>query len=520
MTSLDYRRLGVLVIVAFLLRVAVFWFLPPTEVEDSYTWWILSIETRNNHFIYTDPWAHHDRLFLPMYAVVSSLFMAILNSEGLWVPRGVSIICGVVVVALTYLITREITSTKNIGDHIPGKWSMADASLVAALLLVFNPFHIFYTSSSLSEPLSSAFLFACLYFFLKTEKKNYYHLPAAGFLFLATLTRYEAWVFLPFFAWIAGKQDRFNIKQWATSALIVLSGPLIWMIWQQHFHGSWRNFFEYYLTGGGASTGSAMGEPVLNALFVLMASGGMTFGLSWFALVYGLKKMAGSGHSRSRNTIIIDKKNFELVYTFFAAFIVIMVLSAGLGLFAGWIRYHISYLPAVFIIFGIGFVDKILPVIENFKLYKSPAIRKAVCAAILMIPLLLTPVFAQKASQRKALTEAAETLARNYQGGRIINDVPSIIYHSGLPVDIFLNSEGIPDAMSLWGGYLKSNDIRYLVWADSGYARISYFVNNEKLIRDGKTPLKLSLLYRTDNSGRNEGTFRVYKIVDYGLDDS
>ncbi|MCH8209297.1 MAG: hypothetical protein IIA62_09650, partial [Nitrospinae bacterium] len=111
-----------LTLIAFCLRLIAAIFIPVMGEDDSYTWWILSIETKHNDFIYTDPWKGHDKLFPPLYATVVSLLMAMFSSESIWIPRFVNIFSGTFVVSMAYLIAREIIACRG------GKVSPHDAT--------------------------------------------------------------------------------------------------------------------------------------------------------------------------------------------------------------------------------------------------------------------------------------------------------------------------------------------------------------------------------------------------------
>ncbi len=502
--------------VAFALRISTSFLIATSGVDDAHTWWILAVETKHNDLIYTDPWGGHDKIWPPFYATVSAFFMIIFFSEKIWVPKLVSVFCGAYAVALTYLITKKIVTTvdkerlKNPSGSIMDK-----APLAAALLLAFNPYHIFYTSMSINEPLYSALLLSAIYFLLKAEKANNYIFLTAVFLFFATLTRYEIWVLLPFFAWIAIKQERVTFTKFFASAIIVLSGPFIWILRQHYVYGSWRDFIEHYTSGGGASTSSATGDPFLNALFVISTAGVMTFGIAWFALIYGWKKLAGSKImvKVANGNGTINFRDFEVVYAFFAAYILLMVASAALGIFPAWVRYHIAYIPTVFIIFGIAFTEKIFPLLQKMS-KKAPIFSKReFYASLLLVQLLFLPAFTLEGKHQDEIIEAGEIFAKQYEGGTIINDLPSFIYGSGLPIEKFIRSSDIPDETSLWGEYLKSENVTYLVWTDADYAKISNF--DENLIKNNETGVEFILIYATDPS--NPRTCDVYKIVDYGI---
>lgn len=501
---------------AFILRIITSFLIATSGVDDAYTWWILAVETKHNDLIYTDPWGGHDKIWPPFYATVSAFFMMIFFSEKIWIPKLISVFCGAYAVALTYLITKKIvTSVNKEGLKNSGRSIMDKAPLAAALLLAFNPYHIFYTSKSINEPLYSALLLSAIYFLLKAEKANNYIFLTAVFLFFASLTRYEIWVLLPFFAWISLKQGRLTLTKFFASALIVLSGPFIWILRQHYVYGSWRDFIEHYTSGGGASSSSATGDPFLNALFVISTAGVMTFGIAWFTLIYGWKKLSGSKKKEKvvNGNGIINFRDFEVVYAFFAAYILLMVVSAALGVFPAWVRYHIAYIPTVFIIFGIAFAEKIFPLLQKMSEKASLFSKREFYASLLLVQLLFLPAFSLEGKHQDLIIDAGEIFARQYEGGTIINDLPSFIYGSGLPIEKFIRSSDIPDETSLWGGYLKSENVTYLVWTNADYAKISDF--DENLIKNNETGVEFILIYST-----NESTSRicnVYKIVDYGI---
>ncbi|MCH8208545.1 MAG: hypothetical protein IIA62_05775, partial [Nitrospinae bacterium] len=334
----------------------------------------------------------------------------------------------------------------------------------------------------------------------------------AFFLLLASLTRYDAWLAIPFFIWIWLKQKRVTIPQFFVSFAIVMAGPMIWIWRQQKVFGSWHLFLDHYLSGGGASSASKTGDPLLNGLTVITDSGSVTMGISWYVFYFGLKKIVSScrGEPVKGPSPAIHLKNFGVVYGFFAFYVLGMALVAVLGLFPAWIRYHVGYLPMVFVIFSIVYAEKILPALRKPRgliFSKKQISAGLVVLHLIFVSILLTP------KHNRSLIEAGKVLAGSYEGGMILSDLPAFIYGTGLPVESFISSNDIPDDPSLWGDYLKSRNVKYLVWTSADYAKISYF--EEGLLKNNKTGVKFAHIYSTDPNPVRK--CHVYKVVDYGI---
>jgi hypothetical protein len=134
-----------------------------------------------------------------------------------------------------------------------------------------------------------------------------------------------------------------------------------------------------------------------------------------------------------------------------------------------------------------GRIVPIIPLIAASAAFVFPEIhvkrRKQVAIGLMLLMMLIIPYFAQisigpqKAYVISPEKRIGERLRAFYVSGRILCDVPAVIYYSGLDPSIFVTSSEIPwngnessEVMSQW---LLANQIGYLVWQNSTDSAIS-----------------------------------------------
>ncbi|MGV7221448.1 MAG: hypothetical protein ACQ9MH_07990 [Nitrospinales bacterium] len=507
------------ILIALILRVLAALFMPVMDVDDSYTWWILSVQTNENNFVYTDSWKGHHRIFPPGYAVATSFLMALFSTESIWVPRLLNIFAGAFAVAITYIIVQKLIGKQfSSEDENQDKLSLENAPFVAALLLAINPFHINYSSSVGNETFFSALLVFIFYLLMKTEKTSNFGFIAAIFLVLASLTRYEIWMTVPFIIWAIIKQKRATWPQFISCSLIFSIGPLTWFWWQEKFFGSWSRFLEHYLSGAGASSSSISGNSIQNAIATMWIPVGITVGIGVIAILYGLHFLWRKNASTNNQNLGFSKtetQNFTLVYGYLITFLVVMVVISALGWSPAWTRYHVNYLPFVYMVFGVAYIDKIIPLFKNFKKINIGPISMLVTVVILNIMLFFSLPMAKPIQEHHnySLIEAGKVLSQHYQEGMIINDLPAVIFGTGLPINKFIHSGDFPDDPSKWGDFLKTNKVKFIVWTSADYGRISRI--NEDLLKNNLTGVKFKLIYSVDPNTHRK--CHIYEILSYGI---
>lgn len=182
----------------------------PTKAMYAYNWY------KSPHIIPHGIW-------LPGFEYLTGSFSILVNNP-LFSIRLLNLIAGTLTIPLLYLLVRKIY------NHV--------SALFAGSILSFLPLHVGYSVSSLTE---ATFLFeiiaAILLLVIATERESYRRLFLVGsvfFIFYATMTRYEAWLLIPFFPcfyyWKTGRLRA------SVFMLIILSlFPVAWSI-SNYFH--------------------------------------------------------------------------------------------------------------------------------------------------------------------------------------------------------------------------------------------------------------------------------------------
>lgn len=183
----------------------------------------------------------------------------------LWVPRTVNILFGTVSILLIYGLSKALFSDRRIG-------------LVAALLLAFNPAHLWLSSGMLVEIPYLALLLGCMFsfvIFLQRSRLGYLFLSAV-LLGLANGFRFEGWMVSLFFSlylvWLGitrfiHRQSKLStaIVFWV-AALIPFIFPALWVAGSYYqtgdpfqflsviraykliWYASQRSYFNYLIT--------------------------------------------------------------------------------------------------------------------------------------------------------------------------------------------------------------------------------------------------------------------------------
>jgi hypothetical protein len=124
------------------------------------------------------------------------------------------------------------------------------AAIAAAAVFLLNPNTLYIGSIPMTEPVFFAALFGLLYFSIRfRETRGWGALIGAGLCALAgALTRYEAWLLLPFTAiyiWMnSGVKGR---QRWAAALLfcaIAGAGPLLWLAHNRWYFGDPLYFYR------------------------------------------------------------------------------------------------------------------------------------------------------------------------------------------------------------------------------------------------------------------------------------
>ena len=175
----------------------------PTKAMYAYNW------SQSPHFIWHGVW-------LPGFEYLTGIFSFIVK-DPLITIRVLNLAAGVATVLVFYLLVRRIYG------HISG--------LIAALILAILPVHV---SLSVTSHTEATFLFeviaGLLLLIMATDEGSHKKLCIVTSVFLiclATMTRYEAWLLIPFFP----LYYFLKTKNWLESALILISLCLLPLAW-------------------------------------------------------------------------------------------------------------------------------------------------------------------------------------------------------------------------------------------------------------------------------------------------
>src|ERR1700730_1103071 len=145
--------------------------------------------------------------WLPLYQLLCSIFSLVVN-QPLYVGRLVAAVAGTGVCVLVYLCSHILTSSRRV-------------SLIAALVIALNPFHLQYSAAAMTDIPHALMVMACLYFVL-TERWTLAACVGAA----ACLIRLDSWMLV---ALVPAIQFMRRRKLPILSTLILASGPAFWL---------------------------------------------------------------------------------------------------------------------------------------------------------------------------------------------------------------------------------------------------------------------------------------------------
>src|SRR5712692_7571212 len=145
--------------------------------------------------------------WLPLYQFFCSMFAVVVNRP-VYVSRLVAAVAGTGVCVLVYVFSYILTSSQRL-------------SLAAFLAIAFNPFHVEYSFSAMTDIPHALLVMACLYFVITDRWKLAALMGAA-----ACLIRLESWMLILLVPAIQVMRRR----TWPVLTTLILStGPAIWL---------------------------------------------------------------------------------------------------------------------------------------------------------------------------------------------------------------------------------------------------------------------------------------------------
>jgi hypothetical protein len=422
-------------------------FLLPNAFGDAYVYIhdlsALSAKISAGTFVSTDLFG----FWLPLYQFICAL-VNVFAGNGFYVGKLVSAVFGIGVCLFVYGITLRLTAYRT-------------AALLAFALIAFNPLHIFYSASAMTDVPHAFFVLAGLYFALKRR-----WVIAAAFAALAGLTRMESWMFILLLPLIQFLKER---RVSPAAFLILLIPPLFWFYISWRATGNWLSCFDQrrqyhdWLLAANPSLAHFSLTRILRDGAVLLVStdlavmlGGLVAG--WFGFERLVRAAPPERISKDPRAIIPG------VILFFAFLSLIVV------------AYLSGTQPIIFPRYGLILFSLGIPILAWT--YLALTQRHPYCARRLLIAVVAICVFDASVqlvgsvgslNQISAQRAIADYLHTHFQAGgesRIFCDEGTVQALSGIPPEKFLTSSGAPRDAERFLAYLKEKNVGYLVFVD------------------------------------------------------
>lgn len=382
--------------------------------------------------------------WLPLYQFFCSIISLVVN-QPVYVGKLVSAVAGIGVCVLVYLCSHILTSSQRV-------------SLVAALAIALNPFHLQYSSAAMTDVPHALMVMVSMYFVL-TERWTLAACCGAA----AGLIRLDSWML---FALVPTIQFMRQRKVPILSTLILSSAPAFWL------------FVCWKATGNPLASFQAHDQYVLARLTAHPEFSQITFDRMWidvtrlaysaniavlagcFAALWLLfrewrKKVVRSGESSKVADLLV------CLLFFFAYFSFIMLAYLTKNQSDIWHRYGL-------ILFSLG-----LPVLAYSaqQFFRRPSLlAKAAVAIVLVSGFVQFQTQAVDLKRFQAGEDRFQTIAnylkQEYASDRSIKvfcDHADVRVISGIPREQFYDSWNAPKDREGFLGYLQTKGIKFLV---------------------------------------------------------
>jgi len=438
-----HARLPILFILAAFPRIlmALFW---PNAFGDAYVYiqeiGTLSTKIASGSFRLIDLFG----FWLPFYQLISAQLNLFIKN-GFYSGKIVAGLFGAGACLFVYLLTERVTNN--------GK-----AALSVFLLIAFNPLHLAYSGSAMTDIPHAFLVLAALYFAVTGD-----WIVAAIFGALAGFTRVESWMLvalLPFIQFV--KERRISILP-----VLILAAPAVfWFYISWKATGNWlecfvqrQQYHDWLLRMNPAIAHFSPGNVLKDAATLIVSSD--------IAVMTAAFAAGGLGIKRWRNSLSHhDKRNqFSSVLAplfFFFAFLALLVGA-----------YLTHQQPIIFPRYGLILFALGLPVLAwtllEIRKRDPRRWRLALTATIALLAIDATVQCVgtvgslnQYRAQRAAADYLRDHFDRN-SGARIFCDDGTVRVLSGIPPDKFVDSNTAPKDRQHFLKFLDDSDVDYLV---------------------------------------------------------
>ncbi len=434
--------LFVVLAVAFVLRLFYMTSLPLDRLEESYGRWLVDVLTIRNSWVYTGPALPFDPAveWLPLFQYISMLVMYISGDFRIDPLRLTNLILSMVTVGLLYGMLWRVFKSR---------WQ----AFTAGLFLAFQPWNIDYSVTASDRILLGLLIVALTYSMFSGRIKLF-----SGLAILAALTAYEGWFVVALEIALGVWNKCWTLKRALAPLLALIFTIGTWLLWNTEKAGQPSTFVLEYLQLIGYEFKL---NPESLSFYIVLATA-MTTGIFLIGLTATLIRRTNVPRARLRTLAFL-----------IAGYVAFYSLAHLVGFESGDLT---------------GRIVPILPLIAASAAFVFPSIRfgrgRQFALGIVLLVMLIVPYYAQiSIGPKKAYVispeeRVGEKLRSLYLSGKIVCDLPAVIYFSRLDPSFFITSSNIPwhngnysaDTLRLW---LHANQVMYIVWENSTGSPIS-----------------------------------------------
>ncbi len=435
-----YPLFMVLAVTAFL-RIIYLSALPLDRLEESYGRWLVDVLTIRNSWVYTGPALPLNPTveWLPLFQYISMLVMYVTGDFRILPLRLTDLILSLVTVALVYGMLWSVFKSR---------WQ----ATTAALFLAFQPWNIDYSVTASDRILLGLFIVALTYSMFSGKIKLFSALAV-----LTALTAYEGWFVVALEITLGVWNKSWTLKR-ALAPFLALAFTIgAWLFWNLQRTGAPFTFVLGYL----ALIRYEFGLNLESLSFYVVLATAMTTGIFLIGLTATLIRRTNVPRARLRTLAFL-----------IVGYVAFYTVAHLVGFETGDLT---------------GRIVPILPLIAASAAFVFPTIRfsrrRQLAIGFMLLLMLIVPYYAQisigpeKAYVISPAQRVGEKLRAVYESGKIICDLPAVIYFSRLDPSFFITSSQIPwhngsstDSLRQW---LQANQVRYVVWQNSTESPIS-----------------------------------------------
>jgi len=431
--------LGTLAIAAFL-RFSYLDTFPIDRLWESYSRWLIDVLTVRNSWIYAPQLAPNAAMgWLPFFQYLSMTVMVVSSNFRIEPLRLTNMALGLLTIAVLYMSVWRVFK-----NH----WQ----ATVCALFLAIQPWHIDYSTTGSDRILLGLLIVAISYAMLTGRVKLF-----SALAILTMLTAYEGWFIVPLEIVLGLALRQWTLRHVILLGIISSSTAVLWVGWNAVTFGSAFYFIASYLQ----ASGYVFKLDTAGLTFYLVLATVMTFGL----FLIGLGAM------------LLRKSPFP---SYVRALAVLIAGYVGLYSVAHYFGFDAGDLP--------GRLVPILPIVALSVSFAFPTVpsrrRRQLLVGIILLAMLMIPYYAQTSIGPKKVyvippeQRVGYQLRALYHSGRVICDLPAVIYYSELEPGNFVSSSSISwyaknlNATSL-ERWFDANQITFVVWQNITASPIS-----------------------------------------------